>query len=130
MHYSRKRLKKFSYGRNCNSALEQRRTYTINISNLSNEWIIYLDETGFKLHISCRFGYSPVKIPAHIIVPSNRGINVSLLCAISYGGVVCFSSKKGAFNSADFTEFIESNLRPRLNNYMNYYLIMDNFRIQ
>ena len=52
--------------------------YLIRKSNL-----VYLEETGFNLHKSQHYGYSPAGQKAYITVPANNGQNVSLLCVIS-----------------------------------------------
>ena len=114
MKYTKKRLKTIPLRRNTDKNLDERRAYAINTLNLDENSIIFIDETGFNLHTSWNYGYSPVNVDAHIIVPSNRGINMSLLCAIGRNGLIAYSIKKGSFNSNDFCDFISSNLRQKL----------------
>ena len=128
MNYTRKRLTKVPVGRNTDLALASRRAYALSLSAIRQESLIYIDETGFNLHTSWNYGYSPLNTKAYINVPSNRGTNVSLLCAINDKGVVAYKLRKGSFISESFYRFIVETLRPKLDN-RSYYLVMDNCRI-
>ena len=63
-------------------------------------------------------------------VPTNRGVNVSLLMCISSEGIVFHMVKRGAFKSADFVAFLQAlaNRFPAVRN-REVCLVMDNARI-
>ena len=128
MNFTRKRLAKVPAGRNSDKNLDQRRAYALSMSNISDASLIFLDETGFNLHTSCNYGYSPKNQKAYITVPSNRGINVSVLCAISKDGLVAYEIIQGAFNANMFIEFVMNKLKDNLGSHQTT-IVMDNCRI-
>jgi hypothetical protein len=86
--YTRKRLQKSPTERNSDQVINQRDSYCEAIDNIPNSGILFLDETGFNLHTSYNYGYSPEGTPAIMCTPGNRGRNLSLIVTISLGGVV------------------------------------------
>ncbi|KII62943.1 hypothetical protein RF11_12148 [Thelohanellus kitauei] len=57
--FSRKRLQKVSIERNNTSNMDLRQNYCRMISNLSEDLLIYIDETGVNLPTSPHFGCAP-----------------------------------------------------------------------
>jgi hypothetical protein len=55
---------------------------------------VFIDESGFNLHIQRNFGRSLKGTPAKGTVPTGRGVNVSILGAISEAGDIDISLKK------------------------------------
>jgi len=55
---------------------------------------VFIDESGFDLHIQRNFGRSLKGTPARGTVPTGRGVTVSILGAISEAGVIDISLKK------------------------------------
>ena len=45
--------------------------------------LVYMDEIGFDMHSSSKYGYSERNTKAFLTVPANKGISISLMCAIS-----------------------------------------------
>lgn len=125
MGYSRKRLTRVPEDRNSDRVLEMRRQYAISLMPIQDESMVFLDETGFNLHTSRNYGYSPLNQKAYRIVPSNRGRNTSVLAAISIRGLISYKIISGAFNGEKFAEFIENDLKPCLHANETI-LIMDN----
>ena len=65
---------------------------------------------------------------AFITVPANRGINISLLYAISENGIVGCTMVDGAFNGDRFLAFIDTVLASYFERHRNHVLVMDNCR--
>ncbi|KAG0435625.1 Transposable element Tc3 transposase [Dictyocoela muelleri] len=95
---------------------------------LTDDRLIFLDETGFNLHLTQKKGYSPKNTKAFSNVINSKGVNVSLLCAITSAGVLAHEIVIGSFKSSDILEFIESKLATlELND--RKYIIEDNASI-
>ena len=69
---------------------------------MANDELLFLDETGFNLHIGVTRSWMDVGKTPVVVVPANKGQNVSALVCISTSGVVSIAIKDGAFNSVDF----------------------------
>lgn len=79
---SRKRLTRISDKKNDEETINMRQQFAIRYRNFDNTDLIYLDETGFNLHTTRSYGYSPINSPARITVKSSKGKNVTLLALI------------------------------------------------
>jgi hypothetical protein len=55
---------------------------------------IFIDEVGFNLHTQRKYGRSPRGTPAKGIVPTAKGIAITILGAISQAGAIDISLKK------------------------------------
>ena len=95
---------------------------------MSFDDIVFLDETGFNKHTNRYYGYSVQNTPAFINVPANKGVNNSVMCAISIDGVVGYECIRGSYNSNLFIDFILVKLVPYFRTRPNKILIMDNCR--
>ena len=129
LNISRKRLNLIPKERNTKNRLDERAIYAADISRFADEQLVFLDETGFNQHTCRTYGYSVVNTPAFINVPANRGINRSVMCAISKNGIVAFEIRTGAFNSNFFVDYIETKLAPYFHANPRKILILDNARI-
>ena len=105
MNFTRNRLVKVPIQRNTVDNLNIRRSCAISLSSISDEEIIYVDETGFNLDTNSIYGYSPVNQKSFRMVPAGKGLNVSLLCAISLRGLITYQIFDGSINSEKFQEF-------------------------
>lgn len=110
MDYTRKALTLVPINRNSNQNKALRNEYARFISDIRDEQFVFIDESGFNLHLSRRFGYSQKNTKAYIGVPNSKGVNVSLICAIDINGIVAYKIKTGSFKSLDFVSFIETEL--------------------
>ena len=98
----------------------------MSMSNIRDENLIFIDETGINLHQSQNYGYSPIGQKAYITVPSNRGRNISLLCAITFeNGLIAHQIIRGSFNGELLANFITNILHPALQPHQNI-VVMDN----
>jgi hypothetical protein len=55
---------------------------------------VFIDEAGFNMHLRRNFGRSKRGIPAKTVVPSNRGLNISIIGAICEKGVIDLTIRK------------------------------------
>ena len=114
--------------------LEKRKLYASNFLTNSPEndsKIIFIDESGFNLHLRPSFGRSPIGKRSSVYVPTNRGANVSLLAAMNGTEYVHHKIFTGSVNSERFITFLrelEVILEDR-NLLCNSWVIMDNARI-
>jgi len=126
MEITRKRLSLVPEERNIQEKINARAIYSMEVSRISNENLIFLDETRFNRHTFRRYGYSLRNTKAYIT--ANRGVNTSLICEIGVQGVIGYTLKTGAFNTSTFLEFIKKKLVPYFASNSNKVLIMDKCR--
>jgi hypothetical protein len=55
---------------------------------------VFIDEAAFNMHLRRNFGRSKRGFPAKLVVPSNRGISVTIVGAICEKGIVDSNFKK------------------------------------
>ena len=90
--------------------------------------ILFLDESGFNLHTSNKYGYSIPDTNAIDYNIGNRGRNVSLCSILAASGIIYSEIVVGAFNGIVFKQFIINALGSR-NLKEEDVLIMDNASI-
>lgn len=88
--------------------------------------VIYVDETGFNLHIRRNYGRGPKGQRVTITVPNSRGRNVSVCAAMNMNGLLMYEGRVGAFNSERFVSFLDSLLQGFGGE--KKFLVMDNVR--
>ena len=125
--FTRKRAKPVVVARNESRIIEDRWAYSQMIRQILDIQLIFVDECGFNLHVSPHYGYSLRGSDAHVIVPTQRGINLSLLMAIDINGIVSWEFQDGAYNALLFEQWCSSNLFPKING-RNMTVVMDNAR--
>ncbi|KAF7684931.1 hypothetical protein CDIK_4320 [Cucumispora dikerogammari] len=125
---TRKRLTLVPAERNSPRILDLRYNYAIEMNVISLDRFVFLDETGFNLHTSQSYGYSPKNTKSFSTVKANRGVNQSLMCAIDKNGVIGYKIISGAFDGSEFKVFIENNLLEYFRTHRSYILVMDNCR--
>ncbi|KAG0440869.1 hypothetical protein DMUE_1437 [Dictyocoela muelleri] len=122
---TRKRLTSVPNERNSNERINERKFFSIDVSRISNENLVFLDETGFNEHIKRAYGYSLKNTKAYITIPNNKGVNLSLLCAINSRGLIGYKYLTGSYNSNSFLGFLERLIVPYFITNQNSILIMD-----
>jgi transposase len=127
MGFTRKRLKPIVAARNSEWVITERHVYSLHMANTSDADLVFLDETGFNLHVCAGYGYAPISATPWITVPTQRGRNVSLIAAISFTGLLSYQIITGAFNTLKMTEWCTDNLLPALLG-RRVTLVMDNAR--
>ena len=111
--------------RNTKDRIEARKVYSMDVSRIADENLVFLDETGFNEHSRRSYGYSLINTKDYITVPANRNINRSLLCTISKDGVIAHECRKGSYNGDSILIFINTHLVPYFIDHPNSVLIMD-----
>ncbi|CAG8837315.1 21791_t:CDS:2, partial [Racocetra persica] len=107
--FTLKRLTVVPEGRNTPETIQKRKDYVQKIYNENiNIYsdIVYIDETGFNLHLSKSRGHAHRGQPAIRKVESNRGKNISVIAAINENGVLYHKSILGSVNSEIYATFI------------------------
>lgn len=129
MKYSRKVVEIMPINRNSRKNKETRKIYCNDLALIRDCQLLFLDETGFNLHIAPTRGYSPVNSKCYInAAASSKSVNVSLLCVITNLGVLAYKIKIKAFNSEDLVQFLKYDL-PLVSINERKYIIMDNATI-
>ncbi|XP_065663288.1 uncharacterized protein LOC136085775 [Hydra vulgaris] len=113
---SRKRVVHVPEERNSTRIINARYAFASEINGISDEKLIYLDETGFNVHTNSTCGYSLRGAPAILQSPANRGKNVSLICAVSTMGVLAYETENGGWNADSFCTFITTMMAPAIRN--------------
>ncbi|KAI0990432.1 hypothetical protein GJ496_002017 [Pomphorhynchus laevis] len=115
--------------RNVAERIAARKEYAIDVSRISDNNLVFLDETGFNEHLNRHFGYSPINNKAYTIVPANKGINRSVICAINSKGIIGYQYRQGSYNANLFIEFLGCVVVPYFSRNLNDIIVMDNARI-
>uniref|UniRef100_A0A0N5B458 DDE_3 domain-containing protein n=1 Tax=Strongyloides papillosus TaxID=174720 RepID=A0A0N5B458_STREA len=129
MKITRKRLKKKPATIVSPQLIEVRKNYARTVRGIPGHYLLFLYETGFNLHTTNNYGYSPVNIDAYRLFPANRQRNVSLMAIISTNGVLHHKCLVGSYNAESFVEFLDE-FFTKFNNgeYNNHTIIMDNVK--
>jgi transposase len=127
MKYSRKRMKPIVAARNSEAVIQLRHEYCLQLVNIRDEDLIYIDETGFNMHTSPDFGYLPVGSSSWMTVPTQRGRNISMITAISLAGMISHFIIEGAFNTLRMGEWCRESLMPCIRGLTKVF-VMDNAR--
>lgn len=114
MGYTRKRLKPIIAERNSERVISERAIYATHLQNINDDMLVFIDESGFNLHISPSYGYAPLGATPWMSVPTQRGRNVSFIAAITINGLIASQSIIGAFNSINMTDWCRVILLPTL----------------
>lgn len=107
--------------------IEARRQWAENVligpGNMDH--FVYIDEAGFNLRITRRYGRAPRGRRAVQRVPYNRGPTMSLVVAVDKTGILAHHFRRGAYNQETFTEFLKDQVFPNLG-LRRRILLMDN----
>ena len=124
---TRKRFKNRSARTISAVVINQRKVYAREMRLYPNSRLIFLAETGYNLHSGTHYGYSFINTDAHLIVPANRGRNISLIAILSIDRISHFKLVDGAYNGSKLLEFLIESWES-MNIKSNDILIMDNVR--
>lgn len=126
-----KLIRQIPESRNTEETLDQRMVYCWDFVNHKpmDDHIIYIDETGFNLHVRRHFGRARKGKHACLVVPNNKGSNISVCAAMSCEGLILKDVSFEPYNSVKFEEFMK-----RLCDYLHFrglygcWLVCDNVR--
>ena len=118
---------------NCENSIERRKQYAIDF-RLSvpqqHEFLVFIDETGFNLHLRRTRARSRRGTRAIVTVPTVRGRNVSLILAMNNMGVVHSTIiASGTTTASHFRNFLQEVEQRLGTSAENTVLIMDNAKI-
>ena len=66
-----------------------------------------MDETGFNLHSTNNYGYSPANVDAIRHITANRGRDISLIAIMSLHQFANFNFIDGVYTGETFVEFLK-----------------------
>src|SRR5262249_5340907 len=95
-------------GRNCAATIQARYDYVADLdaNAPTPSHTIWVDESGFNLHLRRRQGRAPAGQPATVAVVNNHGPNISVAAALSSDGLVHHEVRLGAFSGALIADFL------------------------
>lgn len=76
---------------NCENTIKLRQTYALHFSQHAPQpadKLVFIDESGFNYHLRRTKARSKVNTAAHVIIPTARGRNVSLIAAMNFHGII------------------------------------------
>jgi len=120
---------------NSDTTIASRMTYArdfLSHAPANMEKCIFIDESGFNLHLHRNMARSKIGSRAKIILPTVRGRNVSLVAAMSIHGIIHTKViDDGNCNGPKFCAFVRELVAILLQkeNLIGSWLIMDNARI-
>jgi transposase len=74
---------------------------------LDSQSVIWVNETGFNLHLRRKHGRARAGLRANLTVANNRGHNISICGVMSEEGFIAHKVHFGAYNTVAFCEFLE-----------------------
>ena len=155
MHWSRKRVSKVPVGRNTSTTLEARKSYALEVAPFADDDILFLDECGVNLHTTTSnyghaeffrfsleysakysfqsfahftFSWAPRGVRAVANVENQKGVNNSVIIAVSSSGRVVTRVYDGAVNGLRLQSFLKQDLFPEIETWPHQprLLVMDN----
>ncbi|CAG8835550.1 16683_t:CDS:1, partial [Cetraspora pellucida] len=108
--FTLKRLVIIPHKHNTSNTILDRKRYVEKIHQKVIDMLedaIYINETGFNLHLSSSRGRSLRGQPAVQVVETQRGKNITVIAAINKNGVLNYTAYLGSANADTFAEFIQ-----------------------
>lgn len=78
------------------------------------ERLVFVDECGLHTSLAPIYGYAPKGERLLLSVPRNRGLNTTLLCSMTLGGMGPSLAVEGATTAGVFEAYVEKVLAPSL----------------
>jgi len=118
--------------RNCPSTIQARREYSQRFladAPVDCRDVIWVDKTGFNLHLRRKYGRAQKGNRATISVANSRGKNISICVAMSAEGFLCDRINPGSYNAEIFFQFLKELFQHLCQQGRNScWVIMDNAR--
>src|SRR3954454_5726617 len=111
--YTLKRLHEEPEAYNNEQRIQERKEWCQKILALGGKMIdgVYIDESGFNLHLARRVGRAPRGKRAIQIRPTQRGRNVSVAIAVAREGIIEIEARLGSYNTDKYIDFIKNKVR-------------------
>ena len=84
------------------------------VARIKRKRLIFIDEAGFHLALTRLYGRTKRGTRARYSVPSDRGMNLSVVSSLRLQGVVASLSVAGAIDTPTFDTYINQLLLPQL----------------
>lgn len=130
--YTMKLLRTIPIGRNTPEVISARREYAFTFMNEApsdRRQIIWIDESGFNMHLRRKYGRALAGLRANVVVANSRGYNLSICAAMSEEGLLSHKIHRGAYNSTLFCAFLEQLcMRLQTMDRTGCWLVLDNVR--
>lgn len=118
--------------RNTQETIDARKAYAMKFMSeapIDRRQVIWIDETGFNLHLRRKYGRALAGLRANIVVANSRGRNISICAAMSEEGALTHTAQMGSYNAQLFCAFLETLfLHLQSIGRAGCWLIMDNVR--
>jgi hypothetical protein len=118
--------------RNCVDTIQKRLEYAekfMRDSPMDKRKIVFIDESGFNLHLRRQHGWSSIGKRAVVRIPTQRGSNINLISAINFEQSLHFKIRMLTTNANAFRTFLEELFTILSDlNFHGCWLIMDNVR--
>jgi len=128
--YTLKNMKDVPERRNTPKTIEDRYAYALHFTNIDQNKLIYVDETGFSLAVRRKKGRSVKGSTPVRTVRQIRSKNISVCSALTAQSLLKFEIHEGSYNTVRFNAFIAmivKNLSE--NNLVSMIFVMDNCSI-
>lgn len=93
---------------------EARTLFRQQVSEKGRDRLVFIDESGFHLAMARRYGRASKGARARDTVPTNRGVNLSVIGSLRLQGVLASLSVKGAIDTPIFDTYINELLLPQI----------------
>ncbi|MCA1607392.1 MAG: IS630 family transposase [Acidobacteria bacterium] len=93
---------------------EARQLFRQQVSDRARERLVFIDESGFHLAMARHYGRASKGVRAVQSVPTNRGVNLSVIGALRLQGVVASLSVAGAIDTPIFDTYITELFLPQI----------------
>ncbi len=115
--------------RNTPETIENRKKYVQEAQGWHTNDLVFIDETGFNLHLARGRGRCTIGERATYETANSRGGNISVCAALSpKRGIIHYKVKLGAFNAEEFIIFLRELFSQLAFQSRVHHVVMDNVR--
>lgn len=108
--FTLKLLRQIPESRNSPEVIAARKDYAnvfMRDQPIDRKCIVWVDETGFNLHLRRKYGRALAGLRANVVVANSRGANISICAAMSEEGLLVNKVHRGSYTAVLFVEFLE-----------------------
>jgi len=124
-----KTLEHIPIARNSLEVKLKRKAYCLEAISWDRESLVFIDETGFNLHLHKRRGRSSRGAPAVALETNNPGERLNVCAAVSPAhGLLYYRIKVGSWDQWEFRDFINQLFKMAPFQYRNHFIVLDNVK--
>jgi hypothetical protein len=128
-HVTTKNLEHVPEARNSPELKLQRKTYCEEAIHWERSMLIFIDETGFHLHLHRRRGRSIRGTPAVAMETNNPGTRLNICAAVSpIHGLLLYRIHCGSWDQYEFRSFISDLMKTDPLQLYSHYIVLDNVK--